>query len=503
MFVYAVADMQTAAEHSDYKLLYENMLVKYTALEQEVAQLKKMIFGSRQERFIAADNNPVQLDLDIALQSVAHCNITDARKISYTRLTTAITENKKHPGRTRLPEHLERREQIIEPAENTKGGKKIGEEITEELEYEPGRLYVNRYIRPRYAIANNEGIVIAPMVERPLPKAIAGAGLLAQIVIDKYVDHLPLYRQMERFKREGIQIAYSTFTDWVSGTCRLILPLYELLKKNILQSNYLHTDESPIKVLDKDKKGTTHRGWFWVYQNSILRLVLFDYRQSRGREGPEEMLKDFKGYLQTDGYPLYDFFKQKEHITVLHCMAHARRMFYDALENDAARADHALQQFGLLYDIERKAKQRSLNTADTMELRQTEALPVLQHLEKWMKEEYIKVPPKSAIAKALQYSISKWQQLVTYTTNGMLNIDNNPVENSIRPVAIGRKNYLFAGSHEAAQRSAILYSLLGTCKLHDINPFVWLKDILIKIPTYPINKIEELLPHKWKQRIDL
>jgi transposase len=490
--------MQPAAGHIDYKVLYEDINVKYTALQYEVAQLKKMIFGSRQERFITAENNPAQLILDIQAEQTVQCNIVDAKQISYTRLTTAITENKKHPGRTKLPEHLERREHIIEPAEDITDCKMIGAEVTEELEYEPGKLFVNRYVRPKYAKANNEGVMIGPMIERPLPKAIAGAGLLAQIVIDKYVDHLPLYRQMERFKREGVQIAYSTFTDWVSGTCGLIMPLYELLKKIVLQSDYLHADESPLKVLDKDKKGTTHRGWFWVYQNSILHLVFFDYRQGRGREGPEEILKDFKGYLQTDGYPLYDFFKQKEHITVLHCMAHARRMFYDALENDTARADYALQQFGLLYDIERKAKQLSLNTADTMELRQKEALPVLQSFEKWMKEEYIKVPPKSAIAKALQYSIGKWQELTTYTTNGMLNIDNNPVENSIRPVAIGRKNYLFAGSHEAAQRSAMLYSLLGTCKLHDINPFVWLKDVLQRLPAYPINKIEELLPQNWK-----
>jgi len=490
--------MQVAVEHTDYKVLYEEALSEIALLKTELQQLRKLIFGSKHERFIPAANTPGQLALDMQAESIAQCNITDAKKISYTRLITQVTENRKHPGRTKLPDHLERRQQIIEPAENISGCKKIGEEVTEELEYEPGKLYVNRYVRPKYAKANNEGIIIAPMTERPLPKAIAGAGLLAQIVIDKYVDHQPLYRQMERFKREGIQIPYSTFTDWVSGTCALIIPLYESLKKIVLQSDYLHADESPVKVLDKDKKGTTHRGYFWVYQNSILRLVFFDYRQGRGREGPEEMLDGFKGYLQTDGYPLYDFFKQKEGITVLHCMAHARRMFYDALENDADRADHALQQFALLYDIERKAKQLQLNTADRIALRQKEALPILHNFEKWMKEEYIKVPPKSAIAKALQYSIGKWKELTLYTTDGKLNIDNNPVENSIRPVAIGRKNYLFAGSHEAAQRSAMLYSLMGTCKLHNINPFLWLKDILKRLPTHPINKIEKLLPHNWK-----
>lgn len=481
----------------DYKIKYEEALGEIALLKAELQQLRKMIFGSKHERFIASENNPSQLTLNIQAEQRAECNIVDAKKISYTKITTEVTENKAHPGRMKLPEHLERREKIIEPAEDITHCKKIGEEITEELEYEPGKLYVNRIIRSKYAKPNNEGIITAPMIERPLPKAIAGAGLLAQIVIDKYVDHLPLYRQTERFKREGIQIPYSTLTDWVSGTCKLITPLYDALKTLILQSNYLHVDESPIKVLDKDKKGETHRGYFWVYHNSTEGMVFFEYRPGRGREGPEEMLKNFKGYLQTDGYPLYDFFKQKEDITGLHGMAHARRMFYDALENDKARAEYALQQFALLYNTERKAKQEALDETTIMKLRQTQAVPVLQAFEKWMKEQYIQVPPKSAIAKALQYCLGRWNELMLYTSDGKLNIDNNPVENSIRPVAIGRKNYLFAGSHEAAARSAMLYSLLGTCKLHQINPFIWLRDILQRLPSHPINKINELLPQNW------
>jgi transposase len=497
--------MQLTTAHTDYKSLYEDAIlkldalqVKYAALEHEVAQLKKMIFGSRHERFIPAANNPIQLTLDVQADQIAQCSIIDAKKISYTRITTEVNKTKAHPGRMKLPEHLERREIIIEPQEDTSQCKKIGEEITEELEYEPGNLYVNKIVRPKYARPCNGGIATAPMTERPLPKAIAGAGLLAQIVIDKYVDHLPLYRQMERFKRQGIIIPYSTITDWVSGTCKLIEPLYEALKRLVLQSDYLHADESPLKVLDNDKKGTTHRGYYWVYHNSGLRLVIFEYQPGRGKEYPENILRDFKGYLQTDGYPGYDFFKQKKDITVLNCMAHARRMFYDALANDKARAEYALQQFGLLYDIERKAVQLSMTTDEVKQLRQNEAVPVLQNFGQWMQQEYLKLPPKSAIAQALQYSIARWEALSIYTTNGKLNIDNNPVENSIRPVAVGRKNYLFAGSHDAAQRSAMLYSLLGTCKLHNINPFVWLRDVLKRLPTHPINRIDELLPQNWE-----
>src|SRR4051794_24209863 len=210
------------------------------------------------------------------------------------------------------------------------------------------------------------------------------------------------------------------------------------------------------------------------------------------------MLKDFKGHLQTDGYAVYDFFKDKQDITLMHCMAHARRMFYEALSNDKVRSEYALSQIQLLYAIEHKAKEQSLSAEQLTGLRQSESWPILQSLEKWMKDEYVKVLPKSLIGKALAYSIERWQQLMIYVTNGKLNIDNNPVENSIRPVAIGRKNYLFAGSHEAAQRSAVLYSLLGTCKLHKVNPFIWLKNVLQHISSHPINKIADLLPHHWQ-----
>jgi len=449
----------------NYKALYEQSQLTIASLQQELAHLKKMIFGSKHERFIPSENNPTQLTLAIEAETVAACNIIDAKKIEYTRITKEVIEKKEHPGRMKLPEHLERREKIIEPTEDVSDCKKIGEEITEELEYEPGKLFVNRYVRPKYAKPNNAGILTASMIERPLPKAIAGAGLLAQIVIDKYVDHLPLY---------------------------------DALKLLIVQSDYLHADESPIKVLDKDKKGETHRGYFWVYHNSIAGLVLFDYQAGRGREGPQEMLKDFKGHLQTDGYTVYDFFKESEDVTVLHCMAHARRKFYEALANDKLRAEYALEQFGLLYAIERKAKEAAFTHEQRLALRRHKAIPILQQMGKWMEEQYVMVLPKSSIGKALGYSIERWNELMIYAGDGKLNIDNNPVENSIRPIAIGRKNYLFAGSHEAAQRSAMLYSLLGTCKLHGINPFLWLRDVLNRIATHHINKIEELLPHNWK-----
>ena len=492
-------DIQSAST-IDYKSLYEQSQLRIIALEQQLHQLQKMIFGSRHERFIPSDTNSSQLSLNIQAETVADCSVIQAKKITYIRNSVSVDPRPlQHPGRMKLPESLRREEIIIEPGSDITGCKKMGEEITEVLEYEPGELYVKQYKRIKYAKPGNSGVVIGELPARPLEKAMAGEGLLAQIVIDKYVDHLPLYRQMQRFERNGIKLPYSTLTDWVSGTCRLIEPLFAALKKEVLQSPYLHADETPIKVMDKDKKGETHRGYYWVYQNSIDKIVFFDYQEGRGRDGPMEILGNFKGYLQTDGYNVYDVFDKKEHVTLLHCMAHARRMFSEALDNDRSRAEYALAEIQKLYVIERIIKEQNLSFEEIKVVRQIKSVPILAALGEWMKQQYVHILPKSAISKALGYSIERWEKLSLYTKNGMLNIDNNPVENSIRPVALGRKNYLFAGSHEAAKRSGMLYSLLGTCKMHNIEPYNWLKNVLQKIPTHPINKVHELLPHRWNK----
>ena len=505
-----------AAPALDYKALYEqgkseketlqsaisSLQITTAALRHELDQLKKMIFGSRHERFVPNAPATLQLTLDIMVDVIAESAATETVTKEITVAKSAPAKIN-HPGRSPLPDHLRREETTIEPEMIPEGSKRIGEEITEELEYVPGELFVKKYVRPKYAVAVNEDgstqIVIAPMPVRPIDKAIAGPGLLAQVVIDKYVDHLPLYRQMQRFERAGVKLAYATITDWISATCKLLAPLYEALKAEVLQSGYLHADETPIKVLDSEKKGTTHRGYFWVYNHSPGKLVFFDYQEGRGEEAPQGILKDYKGYLQTDGYAVYESFGQREGITLLHCLAHARRYFVEAQNNDAVRAEYALECIQQLYAIERNCKEQGLTYEQRKEVRRTEAAPVLEQLGRWMKEQYKETFPKSPIGKALAYNIERWERLCLYTTNGMLCIDNNPVENSIRPVAIGRKNYLFCGSHEAAKRTAMLYSLLGTCKLHGVNPFTWLKDILERLPSHHIKNIKDLLPHAWAQ----
>ena len=390
----------------------------------------------------------------------------------------------------------------IYPACSITGLKKIGNEVIEVLDYIPGELFVKQLIRPKYVkpdTNNTSSVITASLPGRIMEKCMAGEGLLAQILVDKYVDHLPLHRQLQRLQRAGVTIAQSTINDWVKAVLTHIAALYEAHKKTVLACGYLHADETPLKVLDENKKGTTHQGYYWVYHNSKEKLVLFDYRQGRGREGPNDILKDYKGYLQTDGYSAYDDFGRRPGITLMHCMAHARRKFSDALENDRVRAEYALGVFQQLYAIERRVKDDVLSEEQILQLRQQEAVPILQALKDWMTAEYAKVLPKSPIGQAIAYCLPRWEKLSIYATNGNLKIDNNPVENAIRPVAIGRKNYLFAGSHDAAQRAAMVYSLFATCKLHNINPYDWLKDVLERMHLYTTGNIAELLPQNWKK----
>jgi transposase len=463
---------------------------KYYLLEAELAKLKRMIFGSKSERFVPANEAQQQLLFTELPESEIEVR---QEQISYIRSKVNVKESK-HKGRLPLPKHLPRIEYILEPDESTEGLKCIGKEITEELEYTPGKFYVNQYIRPKYAPKDKLGILIAELPSRPIEKGIAGPGLLASILIEKYCDHLPLYRQIQRFKRENINIAPSTIGDWVKYSCELLSPLYDELKKQILSCGYVMADETPIKVLDKDHENGIHQGYYWVYRAVHENLVVFDYRQGRGREGPREILKNYKGFLQTDGYNVYDEFDKKKGITLIHCMAHARRYFEQALENDKARAEFFLNQVQLLYATEKKARTENYSYDHRFALRQQESLPILNQLRQWLKENVMEVLPKSPIGKAIAYALSRWEKLIVYVHNGQLEIDNNPVENAIRPVALGRKNYLFAGSHEAAQRSAVVYSLFATCKANGIEPYNWLKETLTKLPDYKANRLSELLP---------
>lgn len=489
----AISFLKKENERKDSLLAEKDFLL--LKFKTELDQLRRLIFGSKSERFVPSVPAE-QTALELNVGQIAPPP-SEKKTITYDR---AKNKNKKpHPGRLPIPAHIPRIEIEVKPTQDVTGLKTIGEEITEELEYKPGSFYVNKYIRKKYVKeienvnGNEKEIIIAPLPVRPIDKCIAGPGLLASIIIEKFVDHLPLYRQQQRFSRDGMHLSSATIIGWVNGCCTLLEPLYDVLKQEVLSQNYIQADETPIAVLDPTKKQTTHQGYHWVYHAPEVKMVLFDYQKGRSREGPKEILKNFCGHLQTDGYNAYEIF-DTDTITLLHCMAHARRKFEQALDNDKQRAEYFLAQMQKLYETERKSREANLSRQQLYELRQTESITVLEEIKSWLKENITCVLPKSSIGEAIAYSLVRWEKLCIYASDGKLEIDNNLVENAIRPVALGRKNYLFAGSHDSAQRAAMLYSFMATCKLRRVEPLAWLTKTLSFIPDHKANRLAELLP---------
>jgi transposase len=482
------------------KLFSENLNLesKVADLQFQVEQMNRLLYGAKRERFIKnADENQMSLPFEVETEQEPE---KQQETITYVRNKTKRTN---HPGRMTLPSHLPVKEVVIEPEEDTTGMKCIGKEITEQLDFTPAKLSVIRYIRLKYIkIEDDETLtpkgVIGKLPVFPIEKCMASPALLAQILVDKFVDHLPVYRQLERFKREGINISSSTISGWQESVSNLLWPLYENLKRRILTQGYLQADETPIQVLDRTKKGKTHRGYYWIYHSPLEKSVFFDYQIGRSREGPLLLLKDFTGYLQSDGFSVYNLVAKRKEIIHLNCMAHARRGFDKAKDDNKEKAEYALGMFQKLYAIEQEAREKNLSPEERHALRLEKALPVLNELGKWMVETYKTSRPKSPIGKAVAYCIPRWDNLLNYLEDGSLEIDNNLAENAIRPIALGRKNYLFAGSHRGAERAAMFYSFFGTCKKNNVNPYEWLKRVLEVIPEHKVNKLHELLPQNLK-----
>jgi len=479
------------AENEQLRHQLQQTEEQVSQLKHELAQLKRLIFGARSERFVP-ESNEEQLTLfeEAPVETAPEPEVVQ----THTR--------KRKPVRQALPDHLPREVIVIEPAVDRSALRKIGEEVTETLDYRPARLIVIRRVRPKYVNPKTDEIIIAQLPARAIDKGIAEAGTLAHVVIEKYVDHLPIYRQVQRFKREGIELPRSTLEGWVAAVANLLEPLHKRLAQLVLKSGYIQADETPIPVQDPakaigNKKGKTHRGYYWVYhapggdKGSPLKLVVLDYQRGRSRDGPAKFLQGYRGALQSDGYAAYDGFEKQ--LTLYNCWAHARRYFFEAQDNAKELAEHALLEIGKLYAIEREI--REATHEERKQVRQERALPILTRFKQWLKQN----PglPKSSWGKAVNYTLSRWDKLTRYTEDGQIEIDNNLVENAIRPIALGRKNYLFAGSHDAAQRAAVIYSLVATCKKHEVNPQQWLSDVLRRIPTHPHKQIDELLPHLW------
>jgi len=474
----------------------EKLSAELAAEKFKYSQLHRMVFGSKRERFISS-YFPEQFKLEFEPKS-AEIDQAVAAERETIRITYERKRSKKsHPGRLALPSHLPVVETIIEPEEDTTGMVCIGREITDELDYTPAELRINRTIRPKYISKEdeqgNQKQVIAQL-NRPINKCIASAALLSMIYTDKFIFHLPYFRILQRIGQMGVSVPASTFESWVKLGAQHIRPLYAVHRLYVFSEIYQQIDESPIKVQDKDKPGSLHQGYMWVRFAPLSKSVLFEYYKGRSPNEPLRDLSKFKGYIQTDGYVGYTHLAETSGITHLSCWAHARRYFDKALPNDQQRASKVLKLIQLLYAIEALAREANMTHEQRHELRLEKSLPIINEIGAYIYNERNRVLPKSPIGVAFEYCANRWISLQNYLKDGMLEIDSNLIENSIRPLALGRKNYLFAGNHEAAENIAMFYSFLGTCKKKDIDPQKWLAYVINNINDTKASQLKELLP---------
>jgi transposase len=372
----------------------------------------------------------------------------------------------------------------------------FGEEISEQLEYEPAKMHVIEHARLKYVCKACEGnITIADKPRQPIEKCLAGPGLLAQVLVNKYSDHQPLHRLEKILKRNGVDLQRSTMCDWMAGCAAALKPLQVLMRRRVLQSAVIHTDDTPVPVQEKGR-GKTRQGRFWVYVGDRdNRYAVFDYTADRTGAGPQGWLRDYEGYLQADAYAGYRALYDTGLVTEVACWAHARRKFYDARMTNPGVCLQAIARIRTLYDVERNAREQEFEPDQILALRQERAAPLLEQFRQWMNER--DVLPKSPTGAAIQYVRSRWDAFTRYTTSGVLAIDNNPAENALRRVALGRKNWLFAGSDKGGRTAATLFTLIASASLHELDPYLWLRDALSRIADTPINQLDELLPDRW------
>jgi transposase len=486
---------------ADLISINKHQLAQLTQLRFELNEIKRLLFGRKSERFVP-DPSTGSIQPDLAGMMQQHAT-TPPPAVNEVVIKKKVTDHKP-TGRLPIPDQLERVHIYLEPAEDTTGYKKIGEQCTEQLDYVPGKLIARRYIRSKYARDSADGtttdFLITALPDFTLEKAMAAPGLLAQIIVDKYADHLPIFRQIKRYQRMGIKLPASTICGWMDASAKLLEPLGEELKKQVFSTDYLQADETPMPVLNGETKGAAHQGYLWAYHSPPNQLIFYDYQPGRSKKGPVGLLKDFTGYLQTDGYSVYDHASigGKPGVVLMHCMAHARRYFEKALQTDKQSAQYFLKQVQQLYAIERRAREENFSAEQIVAIRKREAVPVLTALKDWLMENFIKEATKSPLRTAISYALPRWEKLSIYTTDSRLQIDNNLVENAMRPVVLGRKNYLFAGSNEGGKRMALFYSLLESCKKQNVNPWEYLKDILERLPTTKTSQLRNLLPDQWK-----
>ena len=513
MFINSLTLAKAALEQKDLQIQeltrkLQSTQLSLKMLQHQVEQLLRKVYGRRSEKI-----DPRQMMFDgLILESLDQPMTQTQPEI----VTEQEVERKKHciikrrhPGRIPIPEHLERVEIFLDIPEEKKicpetgkPLKKIGEEVSEKLEYRPGKLIVNVYKRPKYAspdsMASGEvGVITAPMPDHPIEKCKADVGLISHIIVSKFADHLPLYRQDAIFEREGVIIPRGTQTSWILQTYEASHLLEDELKRAVLESDILFTDDSIIPLQVKGN-GRVKKARLWVYVRggSGPPICVYDFSQDRSKKRPLDFLGDYQGYIHADAYGGYDELFQKEGVTELGCWVHTRRKFDEATSSRPQEATEIIARIAQLYKLE--AKFAEMPPEDRARQRQLHARPVIDDIFTRLNELKTAVLPSEPLMNAINYALNQREALYRYLENGHFKPDNNTAENAIRPLALGRKNWMFAGSERGARATALFLGLIQSCKACDINPWEYFNDMLRRIMCHPVNRLRELLPDQWR-----
>lgn len=474
-------------------------LVKSQALR--IAKLEHQLSGLRRHRFGARSESLDQLELTLEEEEIAEAKAVPADR---PRDTGDALKNK--PKRKPPPAHLPREEQLLSPGKTCGdcGGvlRVLGEDITEELDYVPGRFVVKRIVRPRMTCKSCEGICQVPLPSRPIERGRPGPGLLAHVLVSKYADHLPLYRQSQIFEREGIDLDRSTLCDWVGKSAALLEPLADAIGRHVLNGPAIFVDDTPIKM-QAPGNGRTKTARIWTYvrdERSWLGpdppAAWYCFTVDRKGRHPAEHLADYTGWMHADGYAGFNELYRSGGISEVACRAHIRRKFVDVFQSEGSViAEEAIKQIADLYGVEKAGRGRPPD--ERVRLRQSRARPILDNLEAWLHSQLPKISGKSEIAKAVRYALTRMKKLRPYLDHGVLDIDNNSAERAMKPIALGRKNFLFVGSEGGGKSAAIAYTLIETAKLNSVDPQAWLTNVLGRIADHKITRLNELMPWRY------
>lgn len=468
-------------------------------LQAQVEQLLRRLYGPRAERVDPAQLVLFAQELAQAPEPEAACE---------EEAPAPASTSKPGHGRKPLPRDLPRkRVEHDVPAEEKicpecgAAKTRIGEEVSEQLEYVPASLFVIEHVRPKYACpCCQEHVSIAEKPAKVIEKGLPGPGLVAHVIVSKYCDHAPLYRQEFMFARQGVEVSRKTQWGWVLRSADKATALVDLMKQEVLASKVIHTDDTPVRVQGDGQDGP-FTGRFWVYVGDAAHpYTVYDYTPSRKRDGPARFLEGYEGYLQADAFGGYDGIYASGEVIEVACWAHCRRYFYDARSTDSNRAHRMLAWVRRLYDVERDAKK--LDAKQRLALRQEQSKPLLETMKQWLDEQQPKLLPKSPIGDAANYALNNWNALIRYLDDGDLDIDNNEAEQALRGIAIGRRNWLFLGSDRGGRAAAVHYSLIQSAKRHGLDPFAYLRDVLLRITAQGQANLHELLPDRWKAALE-